>query len=174
MIAEYQCRTCEVAAICRSTFDVDPYHIPNLLTTPNDYSLLIKCSIILFNNKPSNLKKIPAHLQVLLGCDRRLAYKMLSFLLQGIRLDKHIFSEAIADLLPGYQQSADGWTEMPNSRWIYAKTTTSQEQFSQTVYFDLLGGCLLIDGKPLGQLPRKYSGNTTYLRVFGQVKFMVY
>lgn len=172
MILDYQRRICEMAAICRSTFDVEPHHIPNLLINPVDRSILIKCSIILYHNKPPSRWQTPRHIKVLLSCDQRLSHKMLPHLLQQLNVDRHIFCEPISDLWPDYQSSPNGWTEplAPNARWISTITEASHLHDSQKVHLDLLEGCLLIHGKPLSRLPQSYVQHPTYIRLFGQVK----
>lgn len=171
-ITEYQHRVCEIAAICRSTFDIDPHHIPSLLMDPTDRSILIRCSIILYNNTPATYWKIPEHIQFLLCCDRRLSHKLLPQLLQQLNLDRHTICGPISDLWPDYRSSKDGWTEplAPNTRWTSTITKASHEQDSRQVHLDLLKGRLLIDGKPLGRLPRRYIQHPTYIRLFDEVK----
>lgn len=173
-ITEYRQRVCETAAICRSTFDVEPRHIPSILTTAEDYSLLIKCFVILYDNQPPDFSAAPKHLQVLLNGDRRLSHKLLPHILSQLHLHKHVASDPVSDIWPDYQPHRDGWTELPspNSRWISTKTTTSYKQITQNVHLNLLNGCLLIDGKPLGWLPSSYIGHATYKRLFHKVSLL--
>lgn len=172
VIADYQNRVCEMAAICRSTFDVEPHRIPSLLVNPVDHSMLVKCFIALYDNKPSSLEHSSKHIQALLNYDQRLSHKMLPYLLQELSLDSQIFCRAVSDLWSSYQSYPGGWTELPapNTRWI-STITASESQIPKRVHLNLLEGCLLIDGKPLNRLPNSYSQHPTYIRLFGQVQF---
>lgn len=175
VITDYQHRVCEIAAICRSTFDVDPHHVPRLLATPSDLSLLIKCSIALYDNKPPDPENVSRSFQVLLSRDRRLAHKILPYVLQKLRLDKHILCGPIADLWPHFRANPEGWVELPTPdvRWISISTAAVNGQASQRVHLNLLEGSLLIDGQPLGRLPRNYVDHPTYTRVLGQVRLII-
>lgn len=174
VIIDYQNRICEMAAICRSTFDVDPRHVPRLLhiDNPEDLASLIKCSVALYDNLPPDLKDAPALLQVFLCRDQRLSHKLLPYLLQQLRQNRHTLCGPISEMWPDYQASMGGWAELPapNSRWASTKTAAAAlGQTSQIVHLNLLEGRLLIDGEPLGRLPRNYVQHPTYIRLFGRV-----
>ncbi|KAB5592331.1 kinase-(PK-like) protein [Ceratobasidium theobromae] len=169
-VIDYQNRVCAVAAICRSTFDLDPCHIPELLLTSEDFTASINCSIALYDNQPPNLQNSPASLQTLFCRDRRLSHKLIVYVLRAIESNKHILSEAISNIWPSYRAGSDGWQflESPNSRWVSTRTTEIKELASQQVHLNLMEGRLLIDGEPLGRLPREYVQHPTYIRLFGQ------
>lgn len=171
VIIDYQHRVFETAAICRSTFDVDPQHVPNLLTTPNDLAILIKCCVIMYDNKPREPKDCPQSLLVFHCRDHRLSHKILPYILEVLRVDQHVISAPITDLWPAYRADSRGWAEDPdaNSRWISTNTVGLLDKTSQSVHLNLLDGRLLIDGEPLGRLPPDYVQHPTYIRVFGQV-----
>lgn len=174
-VIDYQNRVYEMAAICRSTFDIDPDHIPRLLTTSEDFTSLIICSIILYDNKPPDVGDAPQHLQTLFSRDHRLSHRVLPYILQALLRDSQLPCPAISDLWPSYQAGPDGWIELPkpNTRWVSTITAGRRGKISQTVHLNLLEGRLLIDSKPLGRLPRDYVQHPTYIRVFGQVRLLL-
>ena len=171
-ILDYQERVCEMAAICRSTYDVDPIHLESLLSTTDDISILITCSINLYDNQPPNLGKSPRSLQTLLCRDRRLTHKTLPVILSHLSRNSRLLDPAVVRLWPDYRADSIGWASLadPNSRWVSTMTGAANRQ---SVHLNLLEGRLLIDGKPLGRLPREYVSHPSYARLFGQVRFSI-
>lgn len=168
-ILDYQRRVCEMAAICRSTYDVDPIHLETLLSTSDDFTTLVICLVNLHNNLPPNLEESPLNLQILLCQDRRLTHKTLPAILSRLEMNRQLLDQAVMQLWPNYCGSSAGWTTLTvhNSRWV---STTTSGANTQRVYINLLEGRLLIDGKPLGRLPREYVSHPSYVRLFGQVR----
>ncbi|OBZ77710.1 hypothetical protein A0H81_01992 [Grifola frondosa] len=78
------------------------------------------------------------------------------------------FDRAISAIWPAYRPGT-GWRQLqhPNERWLTSQTAESVVQRSQIVHYDLLGGELLINGKPLGRLPSNILANPLYSLVFG-------
>ena len=77
------------------------------------------------------------------------------------------FDHALARLWLGFRRkSSSSWHTLPgtNSRWISCLTEGEHE-----VHYDLLTGQLLINGKPLGRLPKKIVEHATYASVLGTV-----
>ncbi|KAH7333017.1 hypothetical protein B0J17DRAFT_721862 [Rhizoctonia solani] len=168
-ILGYQLRICEMAAICRATYDVDPHHMRLVVTTTDDYIPFIESSISLYDNQPPQPKDSPPSLQVLLCRDRRFAHKIVPYMLASIRL-RDVISAPLSGIWPEYRRGPTGWRVygVPNNRWITSTTAKTNEDRSQEVHLNLLTGQLLIDGKPLGRLPRQYVEHATYIRLFGQ------
>ncbi|KAG8707112.1 hypothetical protein FRC09_002025 [Ceratobasidium sp. 395] len=173
-ILDYQQRICEMAAICRSTYDVDEQHLRKLLSSPEDYLPLISCSVTLYDNQPPKLAGAPQHLQVLLTRDRRLAHKTLPIILKTLRNSPRLPDDSVSRYWNGYRPGPSGWIALsaPNSRWICTTTMGELGGNSQQVHFNILDGSLLVDGQPLGRLPRDYITHSTYSRLFGQASIL--
>lgn len=171
-IIDYQYRICELAVTCRSTFDVDSVYLANVLCTPEDFAALINCSIILHDNQPADAHAGPTNFRQLLCRERRLAHKVVPYVLRALSRDCHILCKPISLLWPGYQSSPQGWKSLmsPNDNWVSTVTAGLDGHVSQKVHFNLMDGQLLIDGKPLGRLPREYFQHPTYIRLFGEVR----
>ncbi|KAG8732989.1 hypothetical protein FRC11_009494 [Ceratobasidium sp. 423] len=169
-VIAYQHRVCEMAAICCTTYDIEPLHIDILLSTPNDYTALIKASICLYDNQPPDLQNAPSSLQIILHRARRFAHKIAPHMLSAVRRGEDILSTPLSNLWPDYRQGPAGWRllEPPNNRWVTTTTTGTNGSRPQGVHLNLATGQLLIDGKPLGRLPRQYVEHPTYIRLFGQ------
>ncbi|KAF8600766.1 hypothetical protein BDV93DRAFT_587563 [Ceratobasidium sp. AG-I] len=166
-ILDYQARVCEMAAICRSTYDVDVTHLGSLLSTSGDLSTLVMCSVSLYDNQPPKLSDSPNCLQTLLCRDRRLTHKALPMILERIQADPRVLDHPVSQLWPDYHAGLSGWMTLsePNSRWV---ATTTGGVSGQLVHLNMLEGRLLIKGKPLGRLPREYVSHPSYARLFGQ------
>jgi hypothetical protein len=168
-ILGYQSRLCEMAAICRATYDVGHCHLDLVLSSANEAITLITSSVCLYDNQPPDIKNAPKSLQVILCRDRRFAHKVTPYMLKYIR--HNIFSTALCRIWPDYRPGSDALHvySAPNNRWIATTTMESKDSRKQQVHLNVVTGQLLIDGKPLGRLPRRYVEHETYIRLFGQV-----
>ncbi|KAF8597360.1 hypothetical protein BDV93DRAFT_596797 [Ceratobasidium sp. AG-I] len=169
-IVDYQRRVCEMAMLCRSTYDIDLKHLAHLFSTPHDISTFISCSIFLYDNLPPELDKMPPTFQMLIARDRRLANWTVSLLLEKVHQTPEILNSSIGVFWPSYQAGSTGWVELPppHAYWVTTNTAVTDNGISQQIYLDLIEGRLLIDGNPLGRLPQEYASHPLYTRLFGQ------
>ncbi|QRW06895.1 kinase-like protein [Ceratobasidium sp. AG-Ba] len=169
-ILDYQNHVCEAAAVCRSSYDVDEPHLLKLLSNAEDYIPLICSSVILQDNQPPTLGQASQQLQKLICRDRRLSFKVFPLVTQHLQHRPTLLDGSVSRYWSGYRPSSAGWTVLPgsNSRWITTNTLSSATNPSQQIHIDLLEGVLLINGRPLGRLPRDYVSHSTYVRLFGR------
>ncbi|KAG8734734.1 hypothetical protein FRC10_011492 [Ceratobasidium sp. 414] len=167
---ECQQRVCEMASVCRSTYDVDASHLSELLSSQEDYLALVLCSVTLYDNQPTKLEDAPPNLQMLLSRDRRLAYKVLPVMVQKLGDMPRFLDASVSHCWNGYRPGSTGWVALPapNSRWVFTTTAPASAGAFQQVHLNLLEGSLLVDGQPLRRLPRNYVTHPTYIRLFGQ------
>ena len=170
-VAEYQSRICVMAATCRSTYDVDPIHLPALFTSGEDIAVFVECAVQAHDNTPPVANDIPLDLERLLARDRRLSQKLEDELWRQIQDCRKGLDDAIAMAWPAYKpgQSWDRLNE-PNHRWISSTTAHSTGIAQSRVHFNLLDGTLLINGRPLMRLPKEFTDHPTYVRIFHQVR----
>ncbi|KAF8602020.1 hypothetical protein BDV93DRAFT_584535 [Ceratobasidium sp. AG-I] len=166
-IVDYQERVCEMAAVCRSTYDVDLVQLDSLLSKPNDFSIFLTCSIHLYNNQPLNLKESSHNLQTLFCRDRRLTHKSIRTILSSMGSNPQLLDRTVLQLWPAYRPSAIGWASFSVHHPLWVSTSTAGPN-SQTVHFNLLEGRLLINGETLGRLSQEYVSHPSYSRLFGQ------
>ncbi|CAL1705838.1 unnamed protein product [Somion occarium] len=164
-IFAYSQRMCAVAATCRSTYDVEILHLPSVLQTRTDVCMAIHCAVVIHNNWLHAIKKAPAYLQRLLHRDCRLSHfleQRLHALLQGTSAG---LDRAIGNLWSRFLGNASTWSQLPepNDRWWHSSNDSTGD-----VHCNLLTGQLLVNGKPLGRLPKSFVTHPTYERVFGQ------
>lgn len=169
-IMDYQERVCEVAAICRFTYDADPAELDLLLSRSDEFSTFIICAVHLHNNRPFNIGESSHNFQILFCRDRRMAHKAARIILSCLEANPQFLDQTILQLWPGYRPGASGWktSSAPNSLWVSTSTAAPN---TQVVHFNLLEGQLLIDGETLGRLSQEYVGHPSYGRLFGQVRF---
>ncbi len=127
-VGEMQGRACEIAAICRATFDVDAEdHISALLSSSADVAILVECSIVIHDYTPPS-GTLPANLQKLLRRDCRLAHFLEPRLATLIRANRGGLDDAIASVWPSYRpRNHDQWQHLsdPNKRWVTSFTDQS-------------------------------------------------
>ena len=173
---EFRGRLRDCAAVCRSTFDVDPTMVHSLLNSAEDVDVLLSSAIFIHDHTPSSVSGLSTYSRLLLDRDRRLSLALEAFLtdlLQGDSGDEGI-NLAIGRVWHIYRPGSE-WTPLqdPNSRWLSCTTTPTSKERSQVVHFNLLDGSLLVDGMPLGRLPREILQHPLYNQLFGAVRLAV-
>ena len=162
----------DTAAICRSTFDIDPTMVEQLLHSAEDIEILLSCAILIHDNTPSKVSSLPPYSQLLLDRDRRLSLALESVVGAVIEADPSDegIDLAVRRVWPDYRPGSE-WRPLPhaNSNWFLCTTASTTSQSSQVVHFNLLAGSLLVDGKPLGRLPKAIVQHPLYNLIFGEV-----
>ena len=173
-VLNFQRRVCEMAATCRGTYDVDPIHLSHLLTSAEDVAILVECAVQVYDNTPSTLKNVPPCFLQLLARDRRLSHSLEQALWQQCEIDREGVDRAISAIWPAYRPGTP-WQQLPkpNDRWITSMTGIESGKESQQVHLNLLGGRLLVNGRPLGRLPETIVKHPTYTRIFAQVSIQI-
>ncbi|KAF8127615.1 hypothetical protein EV363DRAFT_1513903 [Boletus edulis] len=160
----------DAAAICRSTFDVDPSWIPQVLHSAEDIKVLLSSAILIPHHTPSMVSGLPAYSQLLLDRDHRLSLHLENVVSDVIQADSNDqgIDLAISWIWSHYRPGSK-WTPLrcPNSRWLSCTTALTAEQISQDLHYNLLDGSLLISGKPLGRLPNEILRHPLYNLIFG-------
>ncbi|KAK7442560.1 hypothetical protein VKT23_016158 [Stygiomarasmius scandens] len=169
-ILERQRTICEMAFTCRGTYDVDSSHLQHLMATWEDISVFLQCAIRIFDNSPISWTDLPINLRRMHHRDRRLAHFVEPFLSTCINNDRKGVDAAVKAVWPDYSPGSSwNFSTFPNNRWIISSTSVVAEEDSQSqvVHVNIMEGRMLIDGKPLSQLPLSISGHTIFKRVFG-------
>ncbi|KAG0707120.1 hypothetical protein DFH29DRAFT_995437 [Suillus ampliporus] len=152
----------DMAATCRSTFDVDG-DASLLLTSDDDIKVFAYCAVMIYDNTPSQLDDLPQHSKLLLERDKRCCHALEPAVRQYAELHREGLDCAIAEIWSSYRPGTP-WRALPasNSRWLLTQTAPSCSQSPQDVHFNLISGCLLVDGKQLGRLPSMIVQHPTY------------
>ncbi|WEW61692.1 hypothetical protein PRK78_007184 [Emydomyces testavorans] len=164
----YQHRIIQASSTCQQTYDVDPNHLEHLLADPFDTECLIRSSMIVYENSPSNsVEALPAELREALLRGRKILHKVEHKLRANIRKDSSGINSAVGKSMQGIALSG-AWEFVDNHPEIAYKTLRGNTHSRQRkVRYDLLSGEVLIDGHPPGRLPKSYTENDLYRRVFG-------
>ncbi|KAL8766975.1 MAG: hypothetical protein Q9209_006387 [Squamulea sp. 1 TL-2023] len=158
------------ALLCKSTFDVDLSKVSQVITMSDDVHYWTASSMTIVDNTPNTIDALPMDLQEMLVKDAKLSqmvYRQLERLLTGAGstgLDR-----AVVQAWSSFHSTDESWVhhEHPEGRWIYKQTCPQADKERQTVFYNILSGQLLVDGRPLGVLPREYSTDDVFTRIFG-------
>lgn len=159
-----------VALLCKVTFDVETRHLSEVTSSPNDLYHWTFSSIIVQDNAPSADLAPPADLRRLLIYDTKLSHAFHRQLQHSIVNEANSgLDQAILRTWSGFRSRDLRWEyhEVTGGRWLRKSTLPSPQNASQTVYYNLLNGRMLVDGRPLGALPPEYTTHHLFIRVFG-------
>lgn len=152
------------AILCRRTFDFDE------VLTSEDMVVWTSASMTIRANTPGASEELPKDLRRLSLHDTKLS-QALNGRVQDIltAANDSALDRAMSRMWSAFRSPADEWEyfEHQKGRWIYKKTFSGPNIESQTVSYNSLSGELLVDGRPLGLLPRAYTSHRTFIRLFG-------
>jgi hypothetical protein len=125
----------------------------------------------LYDNQPPEPDKAAPSLRNLLSRDRRLVHKVAPQIIEQLNNGHQILDQPVSLYWNDYRPGLVGWSTLPapNARWVSTTTLSTTGRSPQHVHINLLEGRLLVDGRPLGRLPREYIAHSTYIRLFGRV-----
>ena len=61
---------------------------------------------------------------------------------------------------------------VPDSWWIQATARATESMRQQTYFYNLVEGCFLVDGKPIGQLPAEHRESIVLRDLFGNLNLL--
>ena len=169
-VQNLQHRLLKTAMLCKMTYDVDSHHVSQVLDSESDLSTWVIGCVMVQENIPGDLMSLPPYIRRMYLHDLDLTHALhkatLHLVMSGTNLG---LDQGILKVWPGFQPVPNGWTALaaPNERWLTTQTKESSGYASQTVQYNILDGELLVDGRPLGRLPRDYLSSGAYQRVFG-------
>ncbi|KAL5318844.1 hypothetical protein ACEPPN_013911 [Leptodophora sp. 'Broadleaf-Isolate-01'] len=167
-IAYLTLRALDIALICHSTFDVDPCHLPSLLSSTETIAIVVETATIVNDRWPLSEEPLTTLTRLLMRRFSRTSHALESTLKKKILASPDGMNEAVRRIWPGYEAGTP-WTvvEAPNDRWMTTRSAESDNAGSMTCHYNLLTGALLVDCLPLARLPREYEAHPTYKRLFG-------
>ena len=169
-IIEAQSRVLEATNLCRMTFDVDDCHIDRILgiSETENLAILVECSIINYDNRPTNTGHLSRFVRNNIFNDRKLSHRLEERFLKSVQARNDGLDEGISRILAA-PLVANPWIFFDDDKkgWCFTQTTKTKMTNSQTVHYNVVSGELLIDGRPLGVLPATYTSDPIYQRVFG-------
>jgi hypothetical protein len=157
-------KSVEIAFICGSTYDVEERHLPTLLSSVDDCSVLIQASIVAQHGKDTQ-KTAPSHIQMLRERFTRTLHRSYKILgAQHKALD-----DAVKQSWSAYTPGAEGWSNASPTvdDWV-TTLTEARGGASLRVHYNILSGELLLNGVPLDQPPQEYRSRDLYPILFGK------
>ncbi|KAK6539145.1 hypothetical protein TWF694_009389 [Orbilia ellipsospora] len=158
------------ALLGRSTYFANGQHASVLPFDAAGLEFFFRSSIILQHSLFTKPSLLPLNLRNALARDLRVVYSIRNFLSTAIANYPHALSLALEVAWPQEEDVRylpPEILESPNLWWIRMGIAPTDARTAQTVLFHLLEGHLLLDGKPLGQLPSEHRNNTVLTTLFG-------
>jgi hypothetical protein len=168
----YRHLSCELALLCRMTYDVDGSDLEELLSSHNDIRILVECAIAVQESRPVLLSQAPFHLRTMLCRDLRLAHRLQRRLSSRITDNWSGFVSAVISVWPDFAVGS-GKGFLPGELWLSVDTASRPGRKVLRVFYNMLDGQLLVDGRPLGRLPSEITSHKTYIRTFGKVNVSI-
>ncbi|EUC26942.1 hypothetical protein COCCADRAFT_10307 [Bipolaris zeicola 26-R-13] len=168
------------ALLCRRTFSNSKE--PDAVMSENDLSTFFQASLALQENLLVDVAKLPPILKRMFIRDTKTTYKIKSLLLQSIRARPQSVSMAInaswSEPGSSVEKSFSSWKQVSpvHDRWVVStmKTATKNPANTQVVHYNFIEGHLLIDGKPLGRLPRDFRESNDVRQLFGNQHLLTF
>lgn len=169
-VQNLQHRLLKAAMLCKMTFDVDDTHRPQVLHSDSDVSSWVISCVLVRENIPGDATLMSPYIRGMYLHDLRVTHALHQVALRLVIANVSLgLNQGISKIWPGFQPTSNGWDTLsgPNERWVTTQTRATSGCASQKVLYNILDGELLVDGRPLGRLPREYLSSEIYQRVFG-------
>ncbi|KAF1847270.1 uncharacterized protein K460DRAFT_332087 [Cucurbitaria berberidis CBS 394.84] len=168
------------ALLCRRTFS--NFAESDQTIPRDDLSTFVQASLALQENLLVDLAKLPPALKSMLIRDTKMAYSLQSLLLRSIKASPTSIGIAINASWSESGNTAgklfDEWQDLPSphDRWVASTMTASTKTLAnpQVVHYNFIEGHLLIDGKPLGRLPRDIRESEEVKKLFGNQHLLTF
>ncbi|KAH8725994.1 hypothetical protein GQ44DRAFT_771576 [Phaeosphaeriaceae sp. PMI808] len=164
--AEYALKA---ALLCRRTFNTFAGSEENL--SQEDLSIFVQASLAVQENLLVDLAKLSPTLKSMLIRDTKMVYKMKSQIIRSIWDSPQSIGMGINASWSSNAKLFAKWEPVSsqNDRWIVTTMTSSTGFFvnTQIVHYNFIEGHLLVDGKPMGRLPRNIRESDEVMMLFG-------
>lgn len=155
----------EIALTVHFTYDV-----ADQVMSAEDKCIFVFCGIVIHDLTPPERDTSSNPTRVLADRSQRLSCLYENQLLDS--LDSDAVDQAVSLVWKTFRRNLQAWRRLDedNSRWISCRTTTG----GQLVQLNMLDGRLLVDGKPIGLLPKSITKHATYRHIFKNVRAFLF
>jgi hypothetical protein len=169
----HQALIIRVGGICQLTYWVEPEKVAAVLHSQDDLYHLTRSSVIVFENSPQDLSGVSTDIKSILVRITKILRSLEQRTRELIEGGASGLVRAIRKSAPNLEFDA-AWNFCPDNaaRWATNKSATAPVGRQQTVHYNLLSGELLIDCTPPGRLPKEYTEDPLFRRVFGLVRIL--
>lgn len=155
----------QIAGASQATYGVDADQIDLVLGDQKDLYFLVRSSMLLFENSPSNLRQ--PGLQVCLENAQRVRFLVRERVLALAMSEPSGIDEAIQNSLT-FLRVSERWTSCNgSSEWLSSKARSDSTGREQTLHYNVLTGELLVNNKLPGRLPEIMRKDNVYACLFG-------
>ena len=129
----------DMAASCRSTFDVDPAILHKFFRSAEDIDALLSCAFFIYT-----LRSHKKYSRLLFQRDRRLSLSIEWMLRDVILADASDYGVdlAVSKIFTSYRPSVHSWNHLqyPHDCWLTCESEATTDQPKQTVHINLRYG----------------------------------
>ncbi|KAJ0126681.1 Uncharacterized protein HZ326_30217, partial [Fusarium oxysporum f. sp. albedinis] len=150
-----------IALICGDSFNVYDGFLPVILADAKQASMLIECSIIIYNNASLKSETETTLRGILFDRWNYTMHRVCAILVEQNHLASSCLDLAIRRHWPAFQPTAS-WTLAAETSYWFETTNRGHLQ----VHYNILTGELLVNGLPLTRLPEQYERHDDYERLF--------
>ncbi|KAH6974679.1 hypothetical protein EDB80DRAFT_830861 [Ilyonectria destructans] len=150
-----------IALICGDSFNVYDGFLPKILADSEQASMLVECSIIIYNNASLKSETETTLRGILLDRWKHTMHRVRAILVEQNALVNSCLDLAIKRCWPAFQPTAS-WTLAAETCYWFETTSRGHLQ----VHLNILTGELLVNGLPLTRLPKEYERHDDYERLF--------
>lgn len=165
------------ALLCRRTFAM--YEKSEEHMSGDNLRIFVQASLALQENLLVDLTNLQPTLKDMLIRDVKMAYNLQKTLVLSIKMYPDSINSAIQmfwwNSEHSFSKTFTEW-EIVAPRWVVSTMTTRFNASStwQIVHYNFIEGHLLVDGKPLGRLPREIHESTVVLGLFGDQHLLTF
>ncbi|KAF2706375.1 hypothetical protein K504DRAFT_459665 [Pleomassaria siparia CBS 279.74] len=168
------------ALLCRRTFAT--FVDSDFDMDADDLCSFVQASIALQENLVVDLEKLPQTLKNMLVRDVKMAYRIQPLIKQSIQSNPDSLGAAInrtwSDSGNSIGRTFSRWESIPSpyERWVVSsiRTMVNKYMVSQVLHYNFVEGHLLVDGKPLGRLPREIRESEEVKELFGNQHLLTF
>lgn len=158
----------DMAASCRSTFDVDPAILHKFFHSAEDIDALLSCAFFIYTLRSHN-----KYSRLLFQCDCQLSLSIEWTLRDVILADASDYSVdlAVSKIFASYRPSVHSWNHLqyPHNCWLTCESEATTDQPKQTVHINLCYRELRVAGQQLSGLLDEIRNSPEFRPVFRDV-----
>ncbi|KAG6332559.1 hypothetical protein ID866_6532 [Astraeus odoratus] len=158
----------DMAAICRSAFDVGLDDAKEMLGYPEALGMFLTCAVIVRQNTPTSLDILDEMSRLLLERDRRLSWKLERVTSSLVLSGNKGIDFAVKRVYPTYNGAAHwhrGVSE--HCSWFISHYSGCEATRLPKITFDIIDGTLLLDRKSEVNLPQWVKEDSVFGLIFG-------
>ncbi|KAH7122883.1 hypothetical protein EDB81DRAFT_861125 [Dactylonectria macrodidyma] len=170
----FQQYTLWAGLLCKQTFTL---HVTRGMPF-DDISMeaYIQGSVMVQDSLVVELKSLPTTLHYAVVRDMRLSYSLCRIITNAILAKPEVFGSSLKEMWPEEENCARKFSNISLEElgWISCHARASEEENVQFVLYNCMEGVLLVDGFPMGKLPKDRRQCVTLNELFGNQALLTY